>query len=90
MLQQHTANQRTKCCPAGTDRRPDAKRHITVALFSKSRTNTGQRRRDPLRFDLLGQFAFDTKFPVGVITGILGAPYLLYLLIRTSRRGGSS
>ena len=23
--------------------------------------------------DLLGQFAFDTKFPVGVITGILGA-----------------
>lgn len=40
--------------------------------------------------DLLGQFAFDTKFPVGVITGILGAPYLLFLLIRTSRRGGSS
>lgn len=40
--------------------------------------------------DLIGQFAFDTKFPVGVITGILGAPYLLYLLIRTSRRGGSS
>lgn len=40
--------------------------------------------------DLIGQFAFDTKFPVGVITGILGAPYLLYLLVRTSRRGGSS
>ncbi|QBR75450.1 iron ABC transporter permease [Microbacterium sediminis] len=40
--------------------------------------------------DLLGQFAFDTKFPVGVITGILGAPYLIYLLIRTSRRGGSA
>ncbi|GAB3598077.1 FecCD family ABC transporter permease [Microbacterium tumbae] len=40
--------------------------------------------------DLIGQFAFDTRFPVGVITGILGAPYLLYLLIRTSRRGGSS
>ncbi len=40
--------------------------------------------------DLLGQFAFGTKFPVGVITGILGAPYLLYLLIRTSNRGGSS
>ncbi len=43
-----------------------------------------------LAADLLGQFAFDTKFPVGVVTGILGAPYLLYLLIRTSRRGGSS
>ncbi|MGW9112470.1 FecCD family ABC transporter permease [Microbacterium sp. NPDC055683] len=40
--------------------------------------------------DLIGQFAFDTKFPVGVVTGILGAPYLLYLLIRTSRLGGSS
>lgn len=43
-----------------------------------------------LAADLLGQFAFDTKFPVGVITGILGAPYLLYLLVRNSRRGGSS
>lgn len=43
-----------------------------------------------LAADLLGQFAFDTKFPVGVITGILGAPYLIYLLIRTSRRGGSA
>ncbi len=43
-----------------------------------------------LAADLLGQYAFDTRFPVGVITGILGAPYLLYLLIRTSRRGGSS
>lgn len=40
--------------------------------------------------DLLGQFAFDTKFPVGVITGILGAPYLIYLLVRTNRRGGAS
>ncbi|GAA2992505.1 iron complex transport system permease protein [Microbacterium terrae] len=43
-----------------------------------------------LAADLIGQFAFDTSFPVGVITGILGAPYLIYLLIRTSRRGGSS
>ena len=39
--------------------------------------------------DLVGQFAFDTKFPVGVITGILGAPYLLFLLIRLNRSGGS-
>lgn len=39
--------------------------------------------------DLLGQFAFGTKYPVGVITGILGAPYLLYLLIRKNREGGS-
>lgn len=40
--------------------------------------------------DLLGQFAFSTKFPVGVITGILGAPYLLLLLIRINKSGGSS
>lgn len=43
-----------------------------------------------LAADLLGQFAFGTRFPVGVITGILGAPYLLALLIRTSRNGASS
>ncbi|WP_203137879.1 FecCD family ABC transporter permease [Microbacterium sp. JZ31] len=43
-----------------------------------------------LAADLIGQFAFDTTFPVGVITGVLGAPYLLYLLIRTNRIGGSS
>lgn len=39
--------------------------------------------------DLLGQFAFDTRFPVGVVTGVLGAPYLIYLIIRTNRAGGS-
>jgi iron complex transport system permease protein len=43
-----------------------------------------------LAADLIGQFAFDVAFPVGVITGVLGAPYLLYLLIRTNRSGGSS
>ncbi|BBH68618.1 ABC transporter permease [Actinoplanes sp. OR16] len=39
--------------------------------------------------DFLGQFAFDTRFPVGVVTGVLGAPYLIYLLVRTNRAGGS-
>lgn len=39
--------------------------------------------------DLLGQFAFGERYPVGVITGVLGAPYLIYLLIRTNRSGGS-
>ena len=39
--------------------------------------------------DLVGQFAFDTRYPVGVITGVLGAPYLIYLLISTNRSGGS-
>lgn len=37
--------------------------------------------------DLIGQFVFSTRFPVGVITGILGAPYMLFLLICMNRRG---
>jgi iron complex transport system permease protein len=39
--------------------------------------------------DFCGQFAFGTRFPVGVVTGVLGAPYLVYLIIRTNRVGGS-
>ena len=39
--------------------------------------------------DFVGQYAFDTRYPVGVVTGVLGAPYLIYLLIRTNRAGGS-
>jgi iron complex transport system permease protein len=39
--------------------------------------------------DFVGQFAFDTRYPVGVVTGVLGAPYLVFLLIRTNRTGGS-
>lgn len=39
--------------------------------------------------DLIGQYAFDNRFPVGVITGALGAPFLLLLLVRTNRSGGS-
>ncbi|MNE72067.1 Iron-uptake system permease protein FeuC [compost metagenome] len=40
-----------------------------------------------LAADLIGQFAFVTRFPVGVITGLLGAPYLIYLLIQMNRKG---
>jgi iron complex transport system permease protein len=40
--------------------------------------------------DLIGQFAFDIRFPVGIITGIIGAPYLLFLLIRINRTGGAA
>lgn len=40
--------------------------------------------------DLIGQFFFTSRFPVGVITGILGAPYLLILLIQLNRSGGTS
>lgn len=42
-----------------------------------------------LTADLAGQFAFDSRYPVGVITGALGAPYLVFLLIRINRSGGS-
>lgn len=40
--------------------------------------------------DFAGQHAFGTRLPVGVITGVLGAPYLVYLLIRSSRSQGTS
>jgi iron complex transport system permease protein len=37
--------------------------------------------------DLIGQFAFAVRYPVGIMTGILGAPYLIFLLIRMNRKG---
>ncbi|MCM3634844.1 FecCD family ABC transporter permease [Paenibacillus camelliae] len=40
-----------------------------------------------LAADLIGQFAFTTKYPAGIITAIIGAPYLLLLLIQMNRRG---
>lgn len=40
-----------------------------------------------LAADLIGQFAFTTRYPVGVVTGIIGAPYLIYLLIRINQKG---
>lgn len=38
--------------------------------------------------EMIGQFALNYRYPVGVITGILGAPYLLFLLIRMNKKGG--
>lgn len=43
-----------------------------------------------LAADLLGQNAFGTNYPVGIVTGVLGAPYLMYLLVRLNRSGGSA
>ncbi|MEV7828567.1 FecCD family ABC transporter permease [Microbacterium enclense] len=40
--------------------------------------------------DYCAQFGFGTRLPVGVITGVLGAPYLIYLLVRSSRSGGTT
>lgn len=40
--------------------------------------------------DLVGQFLFDTRYPVGVVTGALGAPYLIFLLTRLNRSGGAA
>jgi iron complex transport system permease protein len=38
--------------------------------------------------DFLGQYALGVRYPVGVLTGVLGAPYLIYLIIRTNRGKG--
>jgi iron complex transport system permease protein len=40
-----------------------------------------------LSSDLIGQNLFPVRYPVGVITGILGAPYLIYLLIKMNQKG---
>ncbi len=40
-----------------------------------------------LAADLIGQFAFEVRYPVGIITGLLGAPYLIFLLIQMNRKG---
>lgn len=39
--------------------------------------------------DYTGQFLLPNRYPVGVITGALGAPYLLYLIVRINRSGRS-
>lgn len=39
--------------------------------------------------DFAGQYAFGIKMPVGVITGVLGAPFLIYLIVRINRAGAS-
>lgn len=39
--------------------------------------------------DFTGRYAFGTRFPVGVVTGVLGAPYRVHPIVRTNRAGGS-
>lgn len=43
-----------------------------------------------LASDLVGQFALSVTYPVGIITGMIGAPYLITLLIKMNRSGGSA
>ncbi|WP_307807531.1 iron chelate uptake ABC transporter family permease subunit [Naasia sp. SYSU D00948] len=38
--------------------------------------------------DLVGSNLLFTTFPVGVVTGAIGAPYLLWLIARSNRNGG--
>lgn len=42
-----------------------------------------------LAADLVGQYALGTRYPAGVITGVLGAPYMLFLLVRVNSKGGN-
>lgn len=39
--------------------------------------------------DYIGQFLLPSRYPVGVVTGALGAPYLIYLIISVNRKGGT-
>lgn len=40
--------------------------------------------------DFVGQFLLPGRYPVGVVTGALGAPYLIILIIRVNRSGGAA
>lgn len=40
--------------------------------------------------DYIGQHLLTGRYPVGVVTGALGAPYLIYLIIRSNRTGGET
>jgi len=40
--------------------------------------------------DFTGSQLLPTTFPVGVVTGVVGAPYLLWLIARSNRPGGTS
>lgn len=40
--------------------------------------------------DFVGQFLLPGRYPVGVVTGALGAPYLIVLIIRSNRQGAAS
>lgn len=37
--------------------------------------------------DFVGQFLMPARYPVGIVTGILGAPYLVFLILRENRKG---
>ncbi|WP_139267091.1 FecCD family ABC transporter permease [Celeribacter indicus] len=39
--------------------------------------------------DYAGQFLLPARYPVGIVTGVLGAPYLLFLIVRDNRSGGA-
>lgn len=39
--------------------------------------------------DFAGQVLLPARYPVGIVTGVLGAPYLLLLIVRENRAGGS-
>jgi len=43
-----------------------------------------------LASDFVGQFLLPGRYPVGVVTGALGAPYLIILIIRSNRQGAAS
>jgi iron complex transport system permease protein len=40
--------------------------------------------------ELVSKNVFSTSYPVGVITGLLGAPYLLLLLLNLNKKGEKS
>lgn len=42
-----------------------------------------------LAADIAAQLVLPYRYPVGVVTGVLGAPFLIYLLIRSNQKGAT-
>ncbi|MCR5771947.1 MAG: iron ABC transporter permease [Butyrivibrio sp.] len=64
---------------------------IATRICGKSQTNLASSALTGailvLAGDFIGQNILPTRYPVGIITGILGAPYLIYLLISQNKGG---
>ncbi|BDI22258.1 iron chelate uptake ABC transporter family permease subunit [Herbiconiux sp. L3-i23] len=65
--------------PISTRLLPGAPRMLPAALVGSALV---------LGADLVGANLLPTTFPVGVVTGAVGAPYLLWLIARSNRNGG--
>ena len=69
--------------------RPPEPRLVTPDVASRAEDSVERALRPKSLGDYVGQFMLPSRYPVGVITGAIGAPFLIYLIVRSHRTGGS-